>query len=179
MKSLICLFLFPVLCFGASETLKFELPINWTSDPKINLEVSIPETFHSLQPMDQWKDAELIEFVPNGEEGENWSEIITINKYIGDKIDASTFVSLLKDQLLKKIENGKVLEESSTREENYTKATLSLSYDEKGGHEILSLQYFSGPFDCVGLQYTIRSARDQEALEKIQNYFKMNTKVVR
>lgn len=70
--------------------IRFQLPINWVSSPKYNLEVSIPPGFISLQPFQVWSDEKtnLIEFVPKGEDGENWTEIISIDKHIGKKISA-------------------------------------------------------------------------------------------
>jgi len=160
-----------------APTIRFELPINWNTSSHYELEVTIPSGFNSLQGFDDWDKAILIEFVPEGEDGENWKEIITINKFIGKNIEAGIFVDLLQKQLTPTVENVKVLEKTKEKFPGYEKATLFLSYDYQNKHEILGLQYFSGPNDCIGVQYTIRSKNDQQAMAKITSFFETATHV--
>jgi len=56
-----------------------------------------------------------------------------------------------------------------------------MSYDLNGRHEVLGSRYYSGPFDSVGIQYTIRTLQgqsDEYTVEKIENFFKSNAQVV-
>ncbi len=160
--------------------IRFELPINRVSSPKYNLEVSIPPGFISLQPFEAWSDEKItfIEFVPKGEDGENWTEIITINKHIGKKISADILLDLTKKGLLSNEENGNTLKEEVSKQPSYTQAKLTLSYDYKGKHEIVGFLYYSGPYDCVGVQYTIRpQGSNLAAVSKIENFFNKATKI--
>lgn len=167
---------------SAAATYHFELPVNWSVSPKYNLEVTIPSGYTSLQPFDSWSDktTTLIEFVPKGETGEDWSEIISINKFIGSKVNASDFAEALKKRMLASVENGKVLDLKKEKKPSYTFSAFFLSYDLNGKHEMMGARYFSGPDDLVGVQYTIRPDQemsDKEALAKIKTYFTSSTSV--
>lgn len=141
---------------------KFDLPINWSFTPHVDLVVEMPVGYASLQEFDSWEKAPLIEFVPKGENGESWNEIITIHKLINRKIRASNLVTLSKISMLADLKHAKVIEESSEELPGYQKASLFISYDLNGNREILGLEYFSGPFDCIGVQYTIRNEKRRQ-----------------
>jgi len=153
----------PIEITGNAEIL-FVLPVNWTTTPKYNLDVTIPKGFVPLQPVSEWEKAPLIEFIPKGEKNNSWTEIISINKFIGKKIAADAFVAALRDQLFSKTQNGQILEESIEKMSNYIKAMFLLSYDFQDKHEVIEVIYYSGPFDCVGIQYTVRA--DKEHFEE-------------
>lgn len=171
------LFFISLLSSAGASTIRFELPIDWVSQTQYDLEVIIPEGYSSLQDFKDWEKATLIEFVPEGENGDNWSEIITIQKFIGQKIQADILVNLFKEKMLADVTNGKVWVDTQEKIQGYQKATLFLSYDYERRHEVMGGQYFSGPFDCVGVQYSIRSGDNEKAISKIANYFKESTRV--
>jgi hypothetical protein len=186
----ILIFLVTPFCLRADTELPaekanylFRLPINWTSAPRYNLEVTIPNGLTSIQTTEQWFDEKtnLIEFVPAGENGERWTEITTINKFIGKKIVADEFLVQLKNLMLSKVQNGKVWLEDVFKKPAYTKATLVISYDLNDRHEVMGAQYYSGPYDFVGVQYTILAvapSSDSEAVFKIMEFFDHKLTVV-
>lgn len=165
----------------SDSKIHFELPINWASSPKYNLSVTIPPGYISLQSFEVWSDEKttLIEFVPKGEDGENWTEIISINKLIGRKVSADILLDLVKKGLMKNLENVKILKEEVSKQPSYIQAKSILSYNDKDKHEIVGLLYYSGPYDCGGVQYTIRSkASDSVAISKIENFFNTALQII-
>ncbi len=165
--------------------LTLSLPVNWATSPKYSLNVTLPKGVNALQSIQEWgeKNGTLIEFVPEGQNGDNWKEIITLNKFIDYKIPADTFVDALTKRMISQVvEHGKVLAEEKESTPAYSHATSFISYDDHGKHEVLGMDYFSGPYDLVGVQYTIRTNEsnltDEEALQKIKQYFKDSLKVV-
>ncbi|QLH35919.1 MAG: hypothetical protein HWD61_07055 [Parachlamydiaceae bacterium] len=115
----------------------------------------------------------IIEFIPKGESQDNWSEIITIHKLIGKKINAAMMIDTLKSSILSQTKNGKIWKGSLTRKDAYLFGSLGLSYDLNGRHEILGCRYYSGPYDCVGIQYTLRPVKGfhDEDMEKNRKLF--------
>lgn len=183
--SLRALFISLFLCvshLGFSQALReyqinFSLPVNWSVTPQINLFVTIPKGYTSLQPFTEWSEAALIEFVPDGEDGENWSEIITINKYVGQTLPADELIHFLKSHILEKVKNGKVWREEDEEHDAYQEAQLGLSYDYNHRHEVLGVRAYTGPYDGVAIQYTIRPKQgeaDRRAISKIEDFFFRN-----
>lgn len=159
----------------------FLLPISWSSDVQCNLSVTIPPNFRSLIPMSQWDQATMVEFIPEGESENTWSEIITISKLIGQRISASQITQHLEKTLPTKSTNFKVIESSAVKEPLYVRATLEVSYNNAGNHEILSCRYYSGPYDCAGIQYTIRpkaGQTDEQILDRIKAFFESNVQTI-
>lgn len=157
--------------------INFSLPVNWSVTPKINLFVSIPKGYESLQPFSEWSEATLIEFVPKGEDGENWSEIITINKYVGHTLAADELIRFLKSHILYKVENGKVWKEENEEKDSYQYAILGLTYNYNKRHEVFGVRAYTGPYDGVAIQYTIRPKKgetDSQAISKIEDFFFRN-----
>lgn len=162
--------------------INFFLPINWASAPKYNLLVAIPEGFRSLQPSSSWTEdtTPLIEFIPKKEKEADWSEIITIHKMIGKNISAEQMLDQLKTSMLAQTKNGKVWKEKFMKETSFSFGILGLTYDLDGKHEVFACKYYSGPYDCVGVQYTIRpknASEEAAAKEKIENFFLEHTRV--
>lgn len=160
----------------------FVLPVNWAVTPKYGMVVTIPQGFKPLQPDGELSSsAELLEYVPEGQDGNNWTEIISISKYIGKNIPAIKLVGEIKSQMLAKVTNSKVWVETNSTKPNYVQATLGIAYDYQGKREVMGAQYISGPYDCVGVQYTIRpnlGLTDEAATKIIETFFKANLQVV-
>jgi hypothetical protein len=157
------------------------LPISWSAPSQCNLSVTIPEGFRSIQPLATWNESTLIEFIPEGESGDNWSEIITLNKLIGQRIPATQITSYLEKTLPTKSTNFKVIASSVEKTSSYLRSNLEVSYENAGRHEVLSCRYYSGPYDCAGIQYTIRPKSDQtdeQTLAKIEAFFEANIQIV-
>jgi len=177
MKYILSVFLWALASVGFAETavespIRMILPINATVSPMYNLIVSIPKGYKALQDLEAFEKASLIEFVPTDESDENWSEIITIHKLIGKKISANDFMQKFKTKLLEKKVNNIAVEDSYETFPNYQMASLLASYEDAHQHETLGAKYYSGPLDCVGVQYTIRDNDDKKAAKKIESFFK-------
>ncbi len=161
----------------------FLLPVNWTTDDLTNLVIKLPEEFRNIQPLSEWNKPEtvIIEFIPKSDSEDEWKQIITLTKYVGQKIDAKQVTDLLKEGLLAETKNGTVLQEETKKEDAYQRASLALSYDYEGYHELLGALYYSGPLDCAGVQYTIRAKKDQndkDTLKIINDFFDKNVEIV-
>jgi hypothetical protein len=125
----------------------FILPINWAEKGHINLVTKIPEGFQTIQPMSEWENASLIEFIPKGESADNWSEIISVHKLIGQQISAEKLVESLKNAFLTKTKNGKVWSSEASKESSYEVAHLIISYELNGKQEVFGCIYYSGPYE--------------------------------
>lgn len=158
-----------------------QLPISWSSPTQCNLAITIPTGFRSLQPLAKWKESTIIEFIPEGESDSSWSEIITVNKIIGQRISATQITNHLEKTLPTKSFNFEVIASSAVKEPSYLRSNLDVSYDNEGKHEVLSCRYYSGPYDCAGVQYTMRpkpGQSDAETLEKIAAFFEANLQTI-
>ncbi len=158
------------------------VPINAKSKPRIQLQVKIPPGFKSIQPMESFEAQTqfMIEFIPENEDPDQWSEIITVFKYIGIKVSAPTLVERVKNSFMDKTK-AEVISESITSFKNYKHAALTLEYIYQNQMEVLGMLYDSGPYDCSGVQYTIRPPKGQssdQSVKKIQNFFNTNTQTI-
>ncbi len=183
--SFVPIFLSSLLCAieTAPHKVTLLMPINWTIQEHHNLAISIPEGFQSLQPLDQFGDAKstLIEFIPDNETANDWNRSITVSKYIGSKLSASRIADALKTQISKQARNVRVLEYNVTKGQFFEKAIFALSYDYHAKHEVIAGQYFSGPCDLTGVQYTLRTTRgqsDASALDEIHSFFNEQVQVM-
>ncbi len=148
----------------------FLLPIN--SAPRTSFLVKIPSGFKSVQTLTEFEKGVMIEYIPQNEDVDHWSEIITVHKFIGMKLQATKIVNEVKNQLMLNTKDSKIL---INDKKGSIVAHLLMQYTHEGVLEILSAYYYSGPYDCVGVQYTIRVSpglsRDA-ALKKIADFQK-------
>lgn len=172
----------PPAAVKSSSQRTYVLPINWAETPKYGLVVTIPQGFKPLVPQGELDaSATLQEYIPENETAENWTEIISVSKYIGKSIGAIKLLGEIKTQMLAKATNGKVWIESNAVKPNYQQASLGIQYDYQGKHEVMGAHYYSGPYDCVGVQYTIRptlNIPDDDVAKIIDSFFKTNMQVV-
>lgn len=161
----------------------FLLPIDVIETTKYNLNVTIPKGYKSVQPLSSFTGANdiMIEYIPQANETNNWSEIITVNKYIGQKASAKLFTSMLKIQMMSQANGVKLLKDTASNENNKEQAFFIMRYTFQGKHEVIGAKYYSGPFDSAGVQYTIR-VRDgisqEDAIKKIIDYLDKNVKLI-
>lgn len=159
----------------------FLLPIDWSKEPQLNLSVNIPKGFKPIQPESIWDKIELIEFIPEKENESHWSEIITIQKIINKGISADQITSLLIENFSKKIPNFTVLSHENSNE-NYQVNTFIAKYHYDRKNEIIGAKYLSGPYDLIGVQYTIRPNKkqsQQEIIQKIKSFFDGNLSITK
>lgn len=151
----------------------FLLPIDWSSPAHRDLQVSIPKEYQSIQPSSSWETAALIEFIPKNENSNHWSEIISISKIIGKGISALQFTSLLQQRIASSAAKAEILFEEKSKDTS----TFIIKYIDQNQEEVMGAKYFSGPYDCVGVQYTIRLKQGQSqsnAVAKIKTFFQTN-----
>lgn len=158
----------------------FLLPVDHIHKPVSNLRVTLPKAFSSIQSLENFAlpDQIMIEYIPNGESPDNWSEIITIHKFIGRKLQAYPFLKLLKKELASKTIENKVISFDPLKEgAHIERAELIMEYMANNQREVIGALYYSGPFDAAGVQYTIRlneKMTEEKAVNKISTYFKDN-----
>lgn len=155
----------------------FLLPIDWTSNNTSNLSVNVPEGFKPIQSMNAIETG-VIEFIPENETAYNWSEIITIHKFVGSCIPADKYANFIKESIFKaaKVTKSWKIEKSINKS---TVGSFGLDYSYNGNSEVIGALYFSGPYDCCGVQYTIKASSKMNALEarnKIIDFYNNNVK---
>ena len=138
------------------------LPVNTLGEKgtRINLQFNFPKGFRCLQG-EKFKDPQdlddlaLLEFIPEGERVDNWSEIITSNVFLGKSVKAGNLVEHIKENIVKIAENVKILEEESkTDDAAFETATVALAYTHNGRREVMRAVAYSGPADCTSIQYS-------------------------
>ena len=170
----ICLLPF-VLLAEENPALSFVFPVDWSVEPRVNLSVDIPPDFKAVQPASSWNQAELIEFIPQQDDVSNWSEIITIQKLINRRISADQLSALLIENLSKTVKLTVLLNERANQ--GYEEDRFIVQYDYNGRDEVLGAKYVSGPYDSVGVQYTIRlheGISQKQAVDKIKSFLDNN-----
>lgn len=157
----------------------FMLPIDWSTAKHQDLLVKIPKGYQSIQPLSTWDKATLIEFIPQEEEPANWSQIITISKFIKSKISAKWIIERLIKQISQKVKTQIILKEISNEKHQTGFFILKYKFNQKT--ELLGAKYLSGPYDCEGVQYTIRLGLDQaeeEAIQNIKAFFRQQVQLI-
>jgi len=139
----------------------FSLPVNWTGGSRDNLHVTIPRGYRPLQS--EWRT--ILEFVPENEDGDNWSEIITVTKYIGKRLSATDVTSLIAEGIINQAKDSQILLNSNEDTGRIKKSRLGIMYTYQGRKELILMNYFSGPLDCVGVQYTVRIPENQNIVD--------------
>lgn len=161
------------------------MPINVANDNKINLMIKIPPHFRSLQSLQDVTagKASLIEFVPEKDGDYNWTQIITVHPLIGKQIKASQITQSVRDNSLKEVKQIEILENQTTSEKGYEKSCLAMDYELNRRHEMVYMCYYSGPYDCTGLQYTVlwpanTMLTKTDMLNKLKDFFKQQSQVI-
>ncbi|OJW54019.1 MAG: hypothetical protein BGO67_08115 [Alphaproteobacteria bacterium 41-28] len=125
------------------------LPINHLSEKRISLVVNIPKKYKPLGTF----PSQSMEFIPEGDDEQKYSQIITINVFAGTGVSASTFLDKIKSGMESETPSFKLLKEDKKDEGSYTMASLAATYEQHGRNEIVYMRYFSGPADLCGIQY--------------------------
>ncbi len=160
----------------SEKELTLMLPVDVTNPKKkiCNLFVHVPKGYKPLQDLGSFSnvsDFSMIEFIPKKESLRNFSEIVTVNKYIGRGFSADKFGMSVIEGLLKSHKCTVLQKEITNRK--YPILQCIIKYEIDGEEEIVGFKYVSGPYDCAGAQYMIRLKKkdDQKAaIEKINNF---------
>ena len=161
----------------------FLYPINATrpDGERLSLSIILPRDFRSIP---QPPISPLNEFIPKSDtDVNNWSEIITPVTHVGKRVSAPSLINLIKQGILK--DGGKVIEDQIQHYNDYSTATLIMVYTDenhKNRREVAYAKFFSGPFDCAGLNYAIALSKDvteADAIKKIKQYVEANTALIK
>lgn len=155
----------------------FLLPIN-VADAKLNLELTIPDNFKLV---DNPPETKIIEFIPREDQDpNNWSEIITVGPFIGEKIKAKEFVDSIISRFQKLATDIAIIKKEEKIYSHYEEAMCLLSYRYRSREELLMVYAASGPFDLAMVQYSIhlKNGKDKEpAIQKIEQFFSTHVKI--
>lgn len=157
-------------------------PVNVTNKPYVTLTISIPETFKAVDSMQQMlqPDNYIAEFIPKHETADNWQEIITAVRLIHKQISAERMVKFMHQQFQKQAQNVKVLETETANFPSYQKACTAMDYEYANRHEMVYMCYYSGPYDCAGVQYALlwkhtpTKKAQAQMLAKLKKYVSQN-----
>lgn len=154
------------------------LPINAAlkKGTRLNLAVEIP---HNFKPIQDPRET-FVEFIPDTEHENDWSQIITTQTLIGKQIDCADFLNKIKQSIISGVNEFEIIENSMQSYDSYKCATLTMAYRYRR-REIMFARYFSGPFDCSGVQYSIvinDQTSEEEALKRIYDYIDAHTLIV-
>lgn len=154
----------------------FLLPVDHTNKNLYSLSVSLPQGLRPLQSLEEFSSpqASMIEYVPENESSFGSSEIFTVHKFIGRKIDAKALVNHFMMQLLANSQNGKILSKKFTTIKSIEHGYFIMQYRHENRQEVIGAAYYSGPHDTAGAQYTIRLDKNQkieDAVKKIDLFF--------
>lgn len=153
------------------------LPVNILEEKgaRINLQVNTPKEFKCLQKEAFLKDATsiapMLEFIPKKDNENNWSEILTSHTYIGKSLKADELISYMKENFVKNSTDPKILEEKTTQGDSFDIVTITIAYTHNGRREVVRIKAFSGPADCVSIQYAVALKKGQtevDAFKKVK-----------
>ena len=166
------------------------LPIDHTDSTKYTFQLTMPDNFYApSSPQYQAflsNQSTILEWVPKHETLSNWSEIVTMMKFIGYGLSAETLVTKTKNGILEHAETFHILKENTSHSAGYTESELIMAYTHKQQNELFYIKAYSGLMDCAGIQYTIRSkvsndykgALGVKWVKKIENWLQEHSKVV-
>lgn len=154
----------------------FLFPINTLAEKgaRTQLSFSPPKGFRCLQKENLLKglnDLKMLEFIPEADNENSWSEIITSNVYVGKAVKANNLVSYIKKNIVEVSPEKRILEESTAQTNFFETATLTIAYTDKGRREVVRIKAFSGPADCISIQYAValkEGQTEENAFKKIK-----------
>ena len=180
--SFIIIFLLILICpsFASDQLL---LPVYKYGKDIIVLSVSSPVNFFALQDFQQGMKQGYFKYVyPNNvNDPSKITEIFTARTMIGKKLSAEYIKngSLNEYQTKSKVE--KVFINKVENFKKYQKATLALTYIFNSEKTFEYMVYYSGPFDCSCVLYTIfakSGLSDQAAFMKAREFINNNVKLI-
>ncbi|MCL4361783.1 hypothetical protein M1446_05510 [Candidatus Dependentiae bacterium] len=152
------------------------LPVNLGKS--VLVAVIIPENFKMIQS----EPSPLMEFIPKTETPDKWSHIISTQIFMGSNLTAEFMMNHIKYVVVPNgVTNIKLLEEFKENKDSYSVAYFAVAYTKNGRREVLFAKYFSGPYDCSGIQYTIAikdPMTDEAALKIMKEYIEKNVQIV-
>lgn len=160
----------------------FVLPVNWADTPKLGMVVTVPSAFKPIGAAGaEDSTSPISEYILENETEANWTQRITIAKYIGKNANAQSVLNQIKTALLAKVTNSQIWVETNSTKLNFQQSMLGIRYELQGKKEFMGAEFNSGPYDCVGVQYTLRPQQgvpDEDITRIIDDFFRTNVQVV-
>ena len=173
------------------------LPIDWSkekeaSKTRVNVLIRISKKFRCAYPFaddetglismsNHFVKTGMIEFISKEDlTPYKWSEIITLNRFLGKQINASFLVDMLINQIKQECIRSHIIARHNTEHQGCLSSFFSMAYDYDDRREIVYGAYYSGPYDCSGVQYAISltdTMTEEKAKLKIEAFFKENVQV--
>lgn len=152
------------------------LPINFVKKPEITVSINIPGNFRPFLSLDQMNKSPMNEFFPKKDKSiDSWSELITTQAYLGNKVSAEQITDGLVDIFSKAARDVKIINRDQKVSKDYAMSEFLMSFSHQGKRRVCFGRYYSGPYDCSGFQYAIQlvdGLTQEEAIKKINQFVK-------
>lgn len=155
---------FPHYGYAAKEVdyskheMNYDLPVNAAATPKVFLSVRAPKNYVAAnKAIDAFIHSRttMLEYVPKNETLDEWSSIMTIMLALNEKLQADSYTNNILDDIIASVDRAIVVVQNTENNENYKFSTVAIEYmPESGGTELMVMEYYSGPYDSAGVQYT-------------------------
>lgn len=171
-------------------SLTFTLPVNVAVKPKTVLLITQPKGFYTTPEMlglFSKRASEALAFVPKGESFEGWSKIFTLHSMVGGRISAEQVAHIFAKKLAAGTKRSLVVFSSKNNETFFNCSDVSVAIQYVTQENIVAIiyfNYFSGPYDCSGFQYTeklnswLEPDKAKEKVAQIQAEFKSAVKIL-
>ncbi|MDF3047370.1 MAG: hypothetical protein K0R73_488 [Candidatus Midichloriaceae bacterium] len=138
----------------------YSLPVNAASSPKTHLTITPPKNFvTSPKYFEDFFEgrSSILEYVPQNESFEKWSKILTITLLKGKGMQAGNLTKTISSAIIPYSKDYILMPIKTEQRTGYEVSKLALQYLKFNGEiEMVYMDYYSGPYDCAGLQYTVK-----------------------
>jgi hypothetical protein len=158
----------------------FNLPVNTVDSIEVYIAFTSPKGFYMVE--DHYNEfisgkSNILEFAPANTTVNNWSKIFTVISIVGKSISSEDLINFYSKKYANpEFETFHVISDTK-KYDNYSVSTALIQYALEGQNEIIYAQYFSGPRDAAGVQYTERLSNSLTSEEfdikvgEMQNFF--------
>ena len=123
--------------------------------------------------------ATFLEYIPKNDSSNNWTSIITLQSMPKMGLKASEFVKKIKYNMIKSASSHQILQSDDLNTGSYMFSSITLVYVFNRRREVICAQYYSGPMDCCGIQYTRRIGEDAKVEDVLKEMNSFIDKIVR
>jgi len=134
----------------------FSFPINILEGNTIILTAEVPAGFKPGEDLGKMIDAGLIEYIPEKENVNTWTEIITFVPIAGKQLSADTVVDNTATWIKEKTSDLAFVKRDKIHTKKYDTSEAFIAYTANDQRELLWIYGASGPADTAVVQYTIR-----------------------
>lgn len=129
-------------------------PINISTQPKFYLSIHIPDGFRCLQTAAELSTPGNIiaEFVPQGDDDYEWTQIITGITIKNSHISAEDLIKYMQKKFIERASAVTIVDSTTEEHSDYQQACTTIDYSNKKRHEIVYMCYYCGPNNCAGIQ---------------------------